>query len=300
MPATRSEQLIRQLADDPGGVEPDVLARASATITESLAEARERWPALNLDDAEFFAYLRARLDPSQPLDAAVAALQLVDLYLACACLGDASQAIVDFEVAVRGTLRAVFRGVTSRGVDPEDLQQRLFQRLFVADGERSPRIADYTGRGSLRGWVKVAATRLRIDAERKRGDKARSLEADDAHLMTLAEGGDGELSFLKAQYRQEFKRAFQGALAALAPKERNLLRLTVVEGISATKIARLYNVHRATAKRWLVGARVELLKGTRDRLLEALRIENDEFESIVRMIQSNLEVSMARILEDEE
>ncbi|MCB9706288.1 MAG: sigma-70 family RNA polymerase sigma factor [Myxococcales bacterium] len=299
MPAASPETLARHLVDDPDALAPETLARTGDALAAGLAEARARWPGLRLDDHEFAAFVGARVDRTRPLDEVVDELHLVDLALALACLHGEGPAILAFESAVRGTLREVFGGVTSRGVDPEDLKQRLLQRLFVADGERPPRIADYTGRGPLRAWVKVAATRLRIDAERKRGDKAQALATDDDRLMALADGGDAELTFLKEQYRSEFKRAFQEALAALGPRERNLLRLTVVEGISATKIAQLFSVHRATAKRWLVSARAELLEGTRGRLIAALRVDPDELESIIRMIQSNLEVSMTRILDDE-
>ena len=45
--------------------------------------------------------------------------------------------------------------------------------------------------------------------------------------------------------------AFAKAIAGLDARERGLLRLHVVHGLSATAIAGVFGVHRATAKRWL-------------------------------------------------
>ncbi|MEZ4453987.1 MAG: sigma-70 family RNA polymerase sigma factor [Nannocystaceae bacterium] len=288
--------IARHLATTRADVDAAAVERLTATIAAGLADAGQRWPDVEVDADALARHLAARVDASLTIDAGVASLEVADLALACACERGDPRAIAAFAATYRGVLRAAFARVSARGVDEEDLQQRLFQRLFVAEGERAPRIAGYSGRGPLGAWVKVAATRLRIDVERKRSDKERPLEDEDARLLDLA-SGDGELHFLKAHYRDRFKEAFQAALAALPPRERNLLRLTVVEGISATKIAALYNVDRATSKRWLVSARSQLLAGTRARLLAALKLGDEEFESLFRLIQSNLEVSMHRILE---
>jgi DNA-directed RNA polymerase specialized sigma24 family protein len=39
----------------------------------------------------------------------------------------------------------------------DDVKQDVRQRLLVADGARPPRIADFTGAGNLRGWLRVVA-----------------------------------------------------------------------------------------------------------------------------------------------
>ncbi|MCB9753810.1 MAG: sigma-70 family RNA polymerase sigma factor [Myxococcales bacterium] len=229
---------------------------------------------------------------------ALESLRGPELYLARACADGDARAIERFEELVRSELNASFKRLKSRGTDADDLKQRLFQRLFAATGERTPRILEYSGRGSLRAWVKVSAVRERIGVERRRGDKADSLDAHDDRLMQLADANDPELGFLKSHYRAHFKRAFQTALVSLSPKQRGLLRLSIVDGVSATEIARMYKVHRATSKRWLASARGQLLEATRDHLIRVLRVDPTEFESIIRLIQSNLEVSMRRFLDE--
>lgn len=115
MPAASPETLARHLVDDPDALAPETLARTGDALAAGLAEARARWPGLRLDDHEFAAFVGARVDRTRPLDEVVDELHLVDLALALACLHGEGPAILAFESAVRGTLREVFGGVTSRG-----------------------------------------------------------------------------------------------------------------------------------------------------------------------------------------
>jgi RNA polymerase sigma-70 factor (ECF subfamily) len=148
----------------------------------------------------------------------------------------------------------------------------------------------------LRTWVRVATARLQVDLERKRSDK-------DGRLDTAAEGrlvaasDDPELEFMKQHYRAAFRAAFADALDEMEPQMRNVLRLSVCARLSATKIAELYKVHRATAKRWLAAARRELSDGTRAALARRLDVDPDEFGSIVGLIQTHFDVSVARLLQ---
>ena len=69
------------------------------------------------------------------------------------------------------------------------------------------------------------------------------------------------------------------------------MRHQLLDGLSATQVADLYNVHRATAKRWLASARVRLLELTREAMRERLRIDTHELDSVLRMVESRLEIT---------
>ncbi|WP_395812894.1 sigma factor-like helix-turn-helix DNA-binding protein [Archangium minus] len=56
------------------------------------------------------------------------------------------------------------------------------------------------------------------------------------------------------------------ALAALPSRERTVLRLHLVEGLSLERIGTVYRTHKSTVSRWLARAREEVLAGTRSRL----------------------------------
>jgi len=55
-------------------------------------------------------------------------------------------------------------------------------------------------------------------------------------------------------------------------------------------------VHRATVARWIAKARETLLTETRTLLMKRLRVDQNEFESIMRLIQSRFDVSIHHFL----
>jgi RNA polymerase sigma-70 factor (ECF subfamily) len=264
-------------------------------VGELLDEARRAWPGIRIADEAFAGWLRERIDPDA--DADRGRDHVGDLYLACACANGNADAIDAFRSTYARDLAALFDRPHRRGVDPSDLVQALHEHLFVGDAERPPRISEYRGRGSLRTWVRVVALRLRLNAERGRSGKEAQL--GESSREALAEGWDVELEYLKAHYRQAFRVAFAEAIAELEPRDRGILRLHVVHGLSATGIATAFGVHRATAKRWLASVRARLLEATRRRLGGALEVEASELDSIMDLIGSRLEASVRRCLEPE-
>jgi RNA polymerase sigma-70 factor (ECF subfamily) len=266
-------------------------------LQEMLAEARRAWPGLPGDERDYVRFLAGRVH-GPDCEAELTALRAGDLWLAHRCaLGDAA-ALRELMRAVRPDLDAVLRDPSARGVDAVDLEQHLLERLFADGPNRPAKIHDYGGRGPLGRWVHVVALRIRVDSERRRGDKDGSLVDHGEALVDATD--DPELAYLKEHYRDAFRRAFGESLAALTPRERTLLRLQVVHGRSATSIAELYHVHRATAKRWLVDVRAGLLADTRERLQRTLSVDPGELDSIMRLIGSRLEASVRAHLADED
>ena len=69
------------------------------------------------------------------------------------------RALGAFESHTFGEIDAAAAAVRAPEADTEEVKQIVRTQLFVADSGRSPGIAGYAGRGSLRGWVRVIATR---------------------------------------------------------------------------------------------------------------------------------------------
>lgn len=264
-------------------------------LGERIAAARRAWPGVELGDEAFVDALGERLGDGAPV-AGLAALCVDDLYLACACAAGDAHALAAFERCYAGALAATFRGFAAHGSDGADLKQALRERLFVGHDGRPPRIAEYGGRGSLRAWLKIAAARLRIDRERVKGDRRGNFADEEDAVAQIEAIDDPELRYLKTHYREQFKAAFVTALGRLEPKERALLRLNAVELLSATDIARIYGVHRATAKRWLADARERLVAVTQQALTAQLGDHTVAVASILRLIHSDLDLSLARHL----
>jgi RNA polymerase sigma-70 factor (ECF subfamily) len=269
-------------------------------LSTILAEARAAWPGVELDASSFLAFLAERV-PAGAGPEALGRFNLTGLYIACGCqLGDA-RAVSAFRDRYLPVIARAVATIELPRATREDAEQTIFQKLFLGDEESRPKICHYAGEGELETWLRVVATRHAIDLARRERAGRRNLD-EESQLLDLADAcDDPELQLLKERYRVEFKEAFESAFATLGREQRNLLRYQVLEGLSIDEIGLLYQVHRATAARRLARVREDLLERTRETLLARLKLQPgaSEFESILRLIQSELQVSITRLLQPE-
>ena len=61
------------------------------------------------------------------------------------------------------------------------------------------------------------------------------------------------------------------------------------------KLGVMFQIHRATAARWLHSAREAVFTETRRLLQERLRLSPGEFDSLVRVLRSQLDLSATQI-----
>lgn len=210
---------------------------------------------------------------------------VADLYLAWACTRGDEAALATFE---RDIVPALAR-VLASFADRDEVIQVLRERMLT--GERG--ISAYDGRAPLVVWLRVCATRIGLRClERER----RAEPLDDRRLDELAPGiDDPRLAYLRRVYGASFREAFDEAVASLAPRERNLLRLSVIDGLGIDQLAAIFHVHRSTAARRLEHARDALVAATRDRMRVTLAISESELESILRMLQSLTDLTLGNL-----
>jgi RNA polymerase sigma-70 factor (ECF subfamily) len=271
----------------------------AAALAREAARGAAAWPGLELEPALFRAYLAARVPGEGDPAAALEAMALEDLYLACACVHGDRRAIAAFsERFVKVSVAAAARS-RKGALAVDDMLQLVLEKLLAPRGEQPPRLAEFAGQGGLRAWVRVSVVRAGIDLERRLARRIVPEASEPAfNLEDHATTGDPELDYLKRHYRDEFRQAFAAALERLDARSRNALRHHLVDRLSIDQIGALYHVHRATAARWISHARESLLAGTRAALQERLRLGEGEYASIMRLIDSMLEVSVQRLLSD--
>ena len=166
----------------------------------------------------------------------------------------------------------------------EDVRAIVRDKL-LADGK----LLAYAGQGRLRGLVQVTATRTAIDRIRR--------ESREVELPTrLVAPGDVELSLIKAQYRDAFVAGFAEAVEQLAQRDRNLMNLHFLGGVTLERLAQMYDVHRATVVRWIAAAREAIFAGTRAHVAKTLGAPAEELDEMFALVQSRVELSMERLL----
>jgi RNA polymerase sigma-70 factor, ECF subfamily len=278
-------------SDPPLAEHPDL----EGAIAGAIARARAAWKDVDVADARFAEFLGGRV-PSADLDGARAP----DLWAACACGTGDGRAIAAVEARYFPDVDAALGKMGLSADRIGEVKQGLRRLLFVGDPSApapnsAPRITEYRGTGDLRAWLRVTAMRAALKLLRKEN---RETPTDDALLEARAHEDDPELAYMKAAYRASFKVAFQEALESLHARERTLLKQQIVDGLGIDELGALYQVHRATAARWVQSAREKLLTRTRRTFMLNARISSDECESIMRMVRSQLDVSLHRRLGD--
>ena len=249
-----------------------------------VASARAAWPQIRLDRAVFLRHVAAHGGDLEDLHAP-------DLYLACAVAHGDPAALAAFDAHVMTKIAGYLVRSGHREIADEVLQ-RLRERLLVAHDDGAPRIAAFAGRGSLVSWVRMAAARVAIDVRRARGPEV----VGDEPIDVPAGAPDPELDYLKQRYGHELREAFTAALDALPARDASILRLHFLQGMSAASIGAVYRVHGRTIQKWLAAARVQILDTTREILRERLQLQRKELESVIALAQSQLDVSLSRLL----
>lgn len=251
---------------------------------DALQLAKERWPGVALDEARFLEAL-ARRGQASP--------HVADLYLASACLEGDQIALRHFDEHLGRECEAV--GRRSRDVDPSELHSALRTRLLVEPGA----LSEYAGEGSLRGWLAAVVVRSSLNARRTRSREQSRGEAAMGPPDGSAALAHPELELLRARYRDDFTEAFKTALASLDAKDRALLRLNVVDGLGLDRLARLRNVGRSTAARWLASIREQLLEQTRAALQARIGVGENTVDSLLVLLRSELDLSLRTWLDQE-
>ncbi len=270
----------------------DEPATLDATLARLITGAVAAWPRLTIDRRALATLIAERVTPER---LATAQPAVTELALARACAAGEPAALAALEREYLAGVPAGLGHMRLPAAVIDDVMQLTRTRLLVAEPGATPRILDYAGQGRLRGLVQVVAARAALDHTRGQARFA----PDDAIADLAAVADDPELQYLKAHYRDAWKAAFTSAAGELDARDRNLLRLHHLAGVTLEQLAAIYGVHRATVVRWLGDVRRRLLAGTRTRLGATLSVSTDELDSILALIGSRLEASIGRLLADE-
>ncbi len=219
-----------------------------------------------------------------------------DLFLALGCEAHDAAALATFESwcvpdAARGLLRL---RLSQEAID--DILQRVRTKILVGNDGGAPAIASFAARGPLAGWVRAIAVREALS--QRRAEVRRGVQESPSMLDRLPVPEDPVLEGLRAQYAAPFKSAFGEVLGKLEPRDRNVLRLVYVEGLTAEQVGLAYGVHRVSVARWLGQIRESLFGGTRRLLQERLRLSPAEVDSMTRLCLSQIDVSLDRLLRE--
>jgi RNA polymerase sigma-70 factor len=252
-------------------------------------------------------------------------LQTTDLYLALACAQGNEHAWWDFDQGYRRYIERIARHLASVETAAEEVIDSVYVELYgtrvVADVRQS-KFATYSGRGTLKGWLRTVVWHAVIDLHRARHDEISvddwSESGGEIHDRPgwRAEARGGEGAMLDRIARERFQAATVAALdvsfATLDDHEKLLLLYYHVENLKLREIARLVEepasplrrwfqrqskqrskapgsrVHESTVMRWLEKVYGKILDRFRTELVEKDGLTPAEIELCVEMATEDL------------
>ena len=277
-----------------GRVQGALGSELDSVLEEAWRTGVSAWPGIAVTREAFLAHIGAGLTPDIDVERSLRAIHAADLYLVLGAAAGDRKALAALEALFGALPHALSRVASQAPVD--EIVQNVRARLLVPDEDGRLRILQFAGRGPLAGWLRVAAVREAIsNARREKVDPHRPT-AREALLDVPDIADNPEMRHLRDKYEAEFRKAFAEAVDRLAPDQRNLLRMSLVERLSIDEIGAVFHIHRATAARWIQKNLEQIREDTRAILATNLVMSDDELDSLMLLLGSNLDLSLSRLL----
>ena len=259
---------------------------AIALPDDLIRDARAAWPGIEVPADEIAAFVGARLGA----DLIAQGARIVELYLTCACVRGDPAAVAQFQRTYFSEIDDAAGRFRAGDAVAADARQNLACTLFTGP---APAIRGFHGRGDLRGWMRVVATRevLRLV---KRG-KRDVMVGDERWFDAMCPAGDPEVGYLCRLFKSELSGAFQRAVAGLSDAHRALLRRQL-DGITIDELAAELGIHRTSAARRLTAARAAVRESTRRELGTALGAAPADVDSLFHLISGRFDISLDELL----
>ncbi len=304
-----SEQYYHNLS----GVFRMIPAEALPEIREAFARCQRRYPTVQIALEAFLSRIeevvgtgyavdiRAESAGCHPWLASFSRLYHEDLFLAIACArGDR----IAWEYFADDYLPLVhrFAAQACKNLDEsEDLAQELVATLLGSDEPgRQSKLAGYNGSGSLAGWLRVAIAHAAIDRFRRLRKKV-SLEELEEHGRDQQALTDSSVPAsieegLDSRWGPVLSRLLSEELQRLQPRDRLLLCLYYLQGISLKDIGKQFGVHEATASRWLESLRQGIRKRVEREIRRQHGLRSRDLRSLWRWVSEREVFSLENLL----
>jgi RNA polymerase sigma-70 factor (ECF subfamily) len=242
-------------------------------------------------------------------------LQADDLCLIVACERGDDRAWSELVERFTPTVRSAARSASSNEDIAEDLAQSIWAELYGLrnrpDGRPASKLAYYSGRGSLAGWLRAVVAQLAVDAYRKQSRLVQTeedSELDRLALETPAVDKQSTLGVTLDNPEQELSNRFaesdmQDALTRsiqeLDASDRLLVKLYYFDNFRLREAGAILGVHEATASRRLTRIHADLRKRVGEILMEERGWTKAETESSFAEIAQHLDADLETMLSNE-
>jgi len=240
-------------------------------------------------------------------------LQADDLCLIIACERGDENAWNDLVERFKPTVRSAARSASSNEDAAEDLAQSIWAELYGLrvrkDGMPASKLAYYSGRGSLAGWLRAVVAQLAVDSFRKQSRLVQTEEdtefdrlardAQDGHGQTIvARIATPEESISNSFAQADMQQAVEKAIQELVAEDRLLVKLYYFDNLRLREAGAVLGVHEATASRRLTRIQTDLRKQVTKILIDErgwTQAETERsFAEVAQYLDTDLEALLSR------
>jgi len=197
-----------------------------------------------------------------------------DLCLVIACEQNDEKAWEDLVAGFDSTVKSAARKITSNTEDAEDLASSIWAELYGlrvdAAGKKKSKLAYYSGRGSLGGWLRAVVAQLAVDQHRKVSKFVQVEENREFENLANEAASDGnslsphtdnpEDAFTDKETSGDVQEALATAIASLDDEDRLVMKLYYFDSLKLKDIAAMFGYHEATASRRLTRIQADIRK----------------------------------------
>ena len=310
--------------------------KCEGTMRQLHAECVENAPNLGVEFESFSASLskslkkyllsgRDELPSKDEADKFLESIKKEDLFLALGCANGNERAWWEFDQQHRAYLERISRHLASSDLNAQEVVDQVYVELYgtrVVDGERVSKFATYSGKGSIRGWLRTVIWHSLVDLHRASHDEVSLDEMTEnvgeghAH-SNFAEtnlGGEDEMidHLARERYRKATVASIESAFSNLDDHEKLLLLYYHVDNLKLREIARLVEeptsplrnwfqrksasrdknpksrIHESTIMRWLEKTYKKVLKTFGAELSEKHGMKEDEIDICMELATQDL------------
>lgn len=241
-------------------------------------------------------------------------MQADDLCLIIACESGDENAWNDLVERFTATVRSAARSASSNEDAAEDLAQSIWAELYglrtKKDGKPASKLAYYSGRGSLAGWLRAVVAQLAVDVFRKQSRLVQTEEDTDldrlAHDSNIGEGQPvlagiptPEESMSNRFAQTDMQQALNRAVQELAAEDRLLVKLYYFDNLRLREAGAVLGVHEATASRRLTRIQTDLRRRVAKILIDERGWTQAETEKSFAEVAQHLDTDLEGLLRKE-
>ena len=251
-------------------------------------------------------------------------LQADDLFLALGCAEGNERAWWEFDHQYRAYIERLARQLAKTDVDAQDVVDCVYVELYgtkFVDGERVSKFATYSGRGSLRSWLRTVVWHTLVDMHRASHDEVSLDEivenvGDGAGIPGFMTGAQDDREAVEEvarnRYRSVTVKSIGAAFGSLEDHEKLLLLYYHAEQLKLREIARLIEnensplrrcfqpkkrgrpdspgarIHESTVMRWLERTYAKVLQVFRSELQSKHDLSKAEIDICLELVNEDL------------